>query len=227
MIAIHQPNYLPWLGFFDKARMADTFVLLDNVPYTRGSVINRNRIRTKRGCEWITIPVRHQPGELIRNVLTVDSRWEKKHWKTLLFNYSRAPCFSDLAPMLHDAYEKRWDKLADLNEALIILLLDYLSLKPRVLRASDLTVQGKSSELLVNICKAVGDREYLSGAGAKGYLDLALFEREGTAVKFQQFASPEYPQLFGKFIPNLSAIDYFFNCGRAKWWTLPNVSAVI
>lgn len=218
MIAIHQPNYLPWLGFFDKARIADCLVLLDNVPYTRGSVINRNKIKTNRGWQWITIPVYHRSDTLIEDVLTLNSRWEQVHRKTLIMNYSKAPHFSEIDSILHKIYQKRWPKLAEFNETIIRLLLDYLDLNPRIVRASELEVKGKSSGLLVNICKAVNDHEYLSGIGARDYLDLSLFGKEQIAVKFQQFRSPEYPQLFGDFIPNLSAIDYLFNCGNAKWW---------
>ena len=104
MIAIHQPNYLPWLGFFDKARLADTFVLLDNVPYTRGSVINRNKIKTKRGWEWLTVPVHNISGTIIRDITTIDSGWEKSHWKTLIFNYSGALHFKDFSAALQETY---------------------------------------------------------------------------------------------------------------------------
>jgi len=218
MIAIHQPNYLPWLGFFDKARLADTFVLLDNVPYTRGSVINRNKIKTKRGWEWLTVPVHNISGTIIRDITTIDSGWEKSHWKTLIFNYSRAPHFKDFSTALQETYAKRWVKLAELNETLIRMMFNWLGLHPNLVKASDLAVQGSSSELLVNICKAVGDRTYLSGVGAKDYFDQSVFEREGVTVKFQDFSSPEYSQRFGRFIPALSAIDYLFNGGTTKWW---------
>ena len=217
MIAIHQPNYLPWLGFFDKARIADELVLLDSVAYTRGGVGNRNRIRTKKGWEWITVPVHHPYGAEIKDIQSVDSGWEKTHWKTLFFNYHQAPYFNEVANFLQPVYQKRWHKLAEVNETLIRLILEYLGLSPRIYRSSELEVEGKSSELLVSICKAVGDREYLSGAGATGYLDVSLFEREGISVRFQQFAPPEYAQRFGDFIPNLSAVDYLFNCGARSW----------
>lgn len=217
MIAIHQPNYLPWLGFFDKARIVDTFVLLDTVPYTRGSVINRNRIKTKNGWQWITVPTHHAGGTTIRDTLTADTNWEVDHWKTLVCNYSRAKHFDDFAPAIQEVYAKKWVRLAELNETLIRLVLNYLGLHPRILRASDLSVEEKSSMLLVQICKALGEREYLSGVGAKEYLDVDLFRREGIAVKFQRFVEPKYPQLFGQFIPNLSAVDYLFNCGPNEW----------
>ena len=217
MIAIHQPNYLPWLGFFDKARIADKLVLLDNVAYTRGGVGNRNRIRTKKGLEWITVPVHYPYGAEIKDVQTVDSGWEETHWKTLFFNYHRAPYFNEVANILQPVYQKRWHKLAEVNETLIRLILKYLGLSTKIFRSSELEVEGKSSELLVSICKAAGDREYLSGVGATGYLDVNLFEREGISVRFQLFRPPEYAQRFGDFIPNLSAVDYLFNCGARSW----------
>jgi hypothetical protein len=217
MISIHQPNYLPWLGFFDKARRVDTFVLLDNVPYTRNSVCNRNKIKTARGWEWITVPVHHPLGAKIMDIETVDSGWEEAHWKTILFNYSRATYFDELSPMLRDVYAKKWRKLAEVNETLIRLVMKYLGLSARTCRASELRVDGKSTELLVNICKAVGDTEYLSGSGARDYLDLRLLREERVSVRFQQFTPPQYPQRFGEFIPNLSTIDYLFNCGAKTW----------
>jgi hypothetical protein len=168
--------------------------------------------------------VHHPSGTRIKDIETVDSGWERTHWKTLVFNYSRAPYFERLAPRLHEIYKIRWRNLAEISETLIRLVLEYLDLRPVIYRASELEVEGKSSELLVDICRAVGDWEYLSGTGAKDYLDLAVFEREGISVKFQRFSSPMYPQLFGEFIPDLSAIDYLFNCGNQKWWLQGEVS---
>ena len=217
MIGIHQPNYLPWLGFFDKARAVDTFVLLDTVPYTRGSVINRNRIKTKNGGQWITVPTHRVSGTTIRDTLTADTNWESDHWKTLVCNYSGAKHFHDFAPAIQEVYAKRWVRLAKLNETLIRLVLNSLGFHPRIVRASDLGVEGKSSMLLARICKALGEREYLSGVGAKEYLDLDLFRREGISVKFQRFVEPVYLQLFGEFISNLSVVDYLFNCGATEW----------
>jgi hypothetical protein len=222
MIAIHQPNYLPWLGFVDKARIVDTFVLLDSVPFTRGSVINRNKIKTNVGPQWITVPVHHLPGTLIADILTVDSDWEERHWKTFVFNYSRAEHFQEFVSPLQELYAKRWSKLAELNETLIRFLLDCFGLRPKILRSSELGVKGKGSELLIQICRAAGEREYLSGMGAMQYMDLALFERHGITVQFQRFEHPRYHQLFGEFVPNLSAIDYVFNCGGGQWWSHPS-----
>ena len=198
--------------------MVDNLVLLDNVPYSRNSVCNRNKIKTSRGWEWLTVPVHHRFGEEILEIETDDSGWEGKHWKTILFNYSRAPHFDEFSPGLEDIYAKRWTKLAELNEALIRLLLDYFNILTRIYKASDLGVGGKGTALLVNICKAVADGEYLSGAGADGYLEPSVFEKEGISVRFQQFVCPEYPQRFGEFIRNLSAIDYLFNCGAKAWF---------
>ena len=114
-------------------------------------------------------------------------------------------------------YAKHWVRLAELNETLIRLILGYLGFQPRIVRASGLSVEGKSSALLVNICKALGEQEYLSGAGSSEYLDLDLFQREKIVVKFQNYVEPKYPQLFGQFIPNLSAVDYLFNCAPNEW----------
>jgi hypothetical protein len=217
MIAIHQPNYLPWLGFFDKARIADTFVLLDNVQYPKGSVINRNKIKTKKGVIWIIVPVHHGRNSLINEVTTTDTGWEENHWKTLLFNYSRASHFDEFSRFFKDLYSKRWNRLVEMNETVIQYLLRSFNLHPRIVRASDLSVRGKGSRLLVDICKTLGDSEYLSGSGAKDYLDLTVFEREGITVKLQRFTSPTYSQLFGEFVPDLSAVDYLFNCGSADF----------
>jgi len=213
LVAIHQPVYLPWLGFLDKAKKADTFVLLDSVLFTRGSVINRNRIKTKRGPIWLTVPVHHRSDTLIQDVETVDCGWEKRHWKSLVCNYSRASHFGEFSGFFEKLYRQRWCLLSVVNETIIRFLFECFDIHPKVVKASNLKVQGKSSQLLVNICKAVGASTYLCGMGS-AYLNTAIFEREGIGVQFQKFVSPVYPQLFGgAFTPNLSAVDYLFNCG--------------
>ncbi len=216
MIAsIHQPNYLPWLGYFHKIANSDIFIFLDNVPYSKNNFINRNKIKTQHGETWMTVSVltKGYYGQLI-NEVKINNKipWSKIHWKTIEANYSRAAYFKDYKHLFESIYEKKWESLASLNETLIKLICDILGINNiKFIRASELNVSGKNTELLINICKAVGADTYFSGSGGKKYLDEGMFEKEGMILKYSEFQQPVYNQLWGDFIPNLSVIDLIFN----------------
>ena len=216
--AIHQPEHFSWLGFFDKARQVDTFVILDNVQFRKNYFQNRNRIRVHSGSVWITVPVltKNSSSQLIQSVSINndgDRNWRRRALKTLKQTYSRAPFWVDHCPFIEHLYECEWDKLIDLNEAIIRYLFEMLGIQAKVLRASELAVDGQKSDLILNICKRVGADIYLSGISGKEYLDLASFEQCGIAVRFQEFRHPVYPQLFEPFLPCMSIVDLLFNCG--------------
>jgi len=214
--AIHQPNFIPWSGYFYKISCCDLFVLLDTVQFEKNGYQNRNRIKTPNGVQWLTVPV-HFGGHLGQssNMVAVakNLKWGIKAWRTLQQNYGKAKYFQEYAGYFEELFSREWEALNDLNITLLLQIISWLELQPKILRASSMTVDGTSSELLVNICSEVGAGTYLSGYGGSSYMDYDLFARAGIVVETYDFISPVYPQLYGDFVPNLSILDLLFNCG--------------
>ncbi len=221
----HQPNYLPYPGFFEKILRADTFLIVDTVQFVkRGEFgwIHRNRIHadTPEGWAWLTVPVithgrYHQSIAETR----IDNRlpWRRKHWKGIQARYRNSPGFPEFAPVLAPIYEREWDSLGLLNETLIREILGFLGIGTRIVRLSDMGARGRSTELIINFCRDLGATEYLSGRHGRDYLDEAEFDRAGIGLLYQDFAGPEYEQPGrGPFVPNLSIIDMILCCGRIE-----------
>lgn len=167
---------------------------------------------------WLTVPVlsKGKFGQLIGNVgVNNDVAWGRKHWRAIEDNYAKAPYLNQYRASFEELYSKKWDKLVDLNTALIRLITGLLGInKTQFLMASELGVSGKSTDLLIDICKVIGADEYLSGTGGSlVYLDKEQFKAGGINLKYSDFKHPVYPQSFGEFIPNLSVIDLLFNMG--------------
>jgi hypothetical protein len=212
---ILQPGYLPWLGFFDQMRRADVFVHYDDVQFDKHGWRNRNRVKgPSGGPHWLTVPVHHRGWPRLQDV-EIDNRgpWARKHVATLEHFYARAPFLDRYLPELAELLLRRWDRLVALDAAVTGLLATWLGLRPRVVRASELSVPGTRSERLLAICRHFGARRYLSGSAARTYLDTALFERHGIEVVWQDYVHPVYPQQHGAFVSHLSAVDLLFNCG--------------
>jgi len=218
-IAIHQPQYLPWIGYFDKLDRADIFVLLDDVQYKKNEWQNRNRIKTAGSVQWMTVPVRFRFPQMIRDVkIAHEHNWRKKHDHALTANYNHALYFDRYRDFFRNVYLRNWNHLLDLNLHIIAYLMEKLGIQTRIVLSSRLKIREKRSDRLIAICQALGGKEYLSGPGAKVYLDLEAFKNRGIQVKFQDFHHPRYGQLFNGggnpgFVPNLSIIDLLFNCG--------------
>ncbi len=214
-ITIHQPEHMPWLGFFHKINMADVYVVLDNVQFSKNYFQNRNKVRTPDGWTWVTVPVNHSIETLIRDVIiAADPRWKRKWQDTVNYTYKKAPFFDHYFERLHNLINESWRNLSDMNVALIRLLSEFLRIKTRFFHASELDVSGKGSDLLLAICKKVGAKYYLSGISGKEYLKLHDFETENIRVIFQDFHHPIYKQLHEPFIPCMSVIDLLFNHGE-------------
>jgi hypothetical protein len=216
IVAIHQPNYLPWAGYFYKMARADCFVLFDNAQYPKGSFANRNRIKTASGVQMLTVPVRISRGhrQLMNEIeVAMEHKWPLKHWATLKNCYHRAAFFKRYESALEVIYKQRhWASLAELNEALIMVLREALGIVTPVIRASTLGIQGKVSNL--SICLKLKASGYLSGEGAEGYQDEDEFRRHGIVVTYTNFRHPaSYPQLYGDFVSHLAIVDLLFNCG--------------
>ena len=215
IVAVHQPQYLPWLGYFEKIMTADAFCYLDNVQYKKNEWQNRNRIKTVDGWQWLTVPVSYRFPQKINDVMVNNLvNWKKKHRQALQTNYRRAPFFEEYFPIFEELYARDWELISDLNIYLIEKLRVVLNLhhKPAVV-ASNLDLRDDPSDRLIDICRFFGADTYLSGQDGANYMDLDRFKQCGIRVMFQDFQHPEYPQLFKGFQSHLSIIDLLFNCG--------------
>ncbi|MDA8235171.1 MAG: WbqC family protein [Clostridia bacterium] len=215
ILAIHQPNYLPWLGFFDKLKQADLMVILDEVQFPRRDYCNRTMIKTAQGVQWLTVPVKARAATPIKDVELAESRTNlAKHWQIIVHNYGKCPYFPQYAAEMAGYFHRYHHRLAELNLALLKLVAGWLGIgTPIILESSLGRSMGKGSTRNVNICRYLGADIYLSGQGARAYNDEAAFASVGIELRYQEFRHPVYPQRYGEFIPGLSVIDYFFNTG--------------
>lgn len=220
-VAIHQPNFIPWLGYFHKLMSCDVFIFLDDVQLPRGkSFVSRVAIKSPPGESWLTVPVKGK-GDLISikdALLAEDQDWRRKHLRTLETCYAKAPYYKEAIPLLRQVYQSANNNLADFNIGLISSLVKFFTAPVHLVRSSELKVSFSDPlDHLVKLTKYVGGSEYLTGTGegSRRYLDEPAFSTEGIQVFSQSFKHPEYPQLWGEFIPNLSVIDLIFNCGSA------------
>ena len=218
-IAILQPGYLPWLGFFEQMDAADVFVLYDDVQFSKGAWANRNRIKGPNGPQWLTVPVCKKPlAKVIGDVQVSDPVWKRKHVEELHACYSKAPYFESMSGILR-VIEDAGDSLCFLTERLIALLRNYLGVYTRLIRSSVLDVHNDDpTQRLVDICRHFDANRYYCGASSRNYLDETPFAAAGIEVAYQDdcWAHPTYPQRFGSFVSHLSVVDLLFNCGPAS-----------
>ncbi len=195
---------------------SDIFVFLDDSQYGKNQVINRNKIKTAKGWTYLTVPVliKGHFGQLISEV-KIDNHinWRKKHWKSIIYNYKKAHHFDDYSSFFEDLYQSEWKKLSELNEYLIRNIAEFLDIKTKFIRSSELNIEGNATERLVNIVKAVGGDAYFSGIQSKDYMEDHLFAENDIKLIYQDFHHPIYNQLFGEFIPKMSVIDLLYNEG--------------
>jgi hypothetical protein len=214
VVAIHQPNYVPWAGYFYKIAISDTFVFLDDVQFTKGGFINRNKIKTSQGVKWLSIPVHTRIGWTLREVRWSRPDWPEKHMKTLRSAYGKAPFFEETCSWMADMVcAQPADNIADLNIRMIESLSKQLDLQCSFRCSSEFRVSKERDMRLVELTKMAGGDVYLSGYGGGTYQDANIFERAGIDVRYYDFASQQYSQLWGRFESGLSILDMLFNCG--------------
>jgi hypothetical protein len=219
LVAIHQPTFLPWLGWWDKLVRADVFVLLDDVQFPKkgGTWINRVRLLVNSEPRWVTVPVdRTYHGTRSVREMRIDSSkpWRDEILRTLTASYGRTAHFDEVMPVVEEALDGDAVGIAELDERAIRRLAGPLGIDTSPLvRQSDVGVTGSGTELLVDICRAVGGDGYLSGDGSEGYLVPELFDPAGLELRYQAFRPPRYPQQADRFVPGLSVVDALMNCG--------------
>jgi len=215
LVAIHQPNYLPWLGWFAKAAQADVFVLLDDVQFAKGGYTNRVEVKTAQGRTLLTVPVEAGgavPPRVDELTIARDARWAARHGKTLSQSYGRAPGWAALGPKVEEILASGETRLAVLNERLIRVMLDALKIETRIVRASELGPRAERGAAgVVEICRRLGAATYLSGAGGRKYNDPAAFHAAGSDLVYAAFDHPTYDQPHGAFETGLSGIDLLFS----------------
>jgi len=215
-VAILQSDYIAWKGYFDIINMVDEFILYDDVQYTKNDWRNRNQIKTNDGKQWITIPV-HQANleQMIKDTLVSNDIWRKKHWKTVVQNYSKAIHFNDYKKLFKELYLDSNEKLlSKINYRFIVAICKILGIKTKISWSMDYNLVERKTERLVAFCKQANAKSYLSGPAAKDYINDNLFETEGITLTYMDYSGyPEYNQLYPPFEHAVSIIDLIFNEG--------------
>ncbi|MBT4496496.1 MAG: WbqC family protein [Gemmatimonadetes bacterium] len=214
--AIHQPQFMPWSGYFDKMDRVDCFVLLDNVQFKKNEWQNRNRIKTAQGAQWLTVPVSFRfPAKIEEVGVNGNVNWRNKHLQALRTNYAKAPHWERMRESLEGFYERDWEHLADVNRASIEWLRRELGIDTELRVGSEMEgLSEEPTQRLVDICQQVGADSYLSGVDGAKYMEMERFADAGIEVVFQEYEPPTYPQLFGEFVSHLSVLDLVLNCGE-------------
>ncbi len=217
-ITIHQPEFLPWLGFFDKISQADLFVILDNVQFEKNYFQNRNKIRISNGWAYISAPIDKKT--ITKNIYDVKiaklNKWKIKAEKTIIQNYQKANYFNEYSDTFFNILHEDYEYLIDFNLAMIEFLFETVGIKTPMIKASEISDENlHSTDLIVDICKNTNADIYLSGPSGRDYLELNKFEN--IKVDFHNFSHPEYKQQFTEFIPYMSSIDLLFNYGAADF----------
>jgi hypothetical protein len=220
-VAGHQPNYLPWLGFFDKMRSCDLFIIEDSLLLENEGFVRRNVIKGCNGLIALTVPQEHVGDQIPINRVEISkhdrSVWKKKHWLSIKYSYCKAPFWNEFKDFFEEGYGREWRFLFDLNMYFINGIRSFFGIETPMVLSSTLHSSGKKGDLVLSQCKELGATTFLSGIGARVYLDIKKFEAQGIKVAFQDFKHPTYSQLHNGFVPNLSAIDYLFCAGKRPW----------
>ncbi len=227
LITIHQPNYLPWAGFFHKWMISDAFIILDTVQYHKNEWQNRNRIKTSQGAQWLTVPVTYRFPQTIEHVGIAAKPWARKQIAAIEQNYAKAPYLDKYWSELKPIFEQPWQDLCALNVAMIRALGAMLACEAPLLLASEMAKVSDDPTLrLIELSKALDGTAYLSGSEGRNYLQQSTFQDANLELYFQQVEAPVYPQLHGDFISHLSVLDVLFHCGDTSKEIIRNMGGM-
>lgn len=216
-IVISQPMFFPWVGLFEQIRLADIYVHYDDVQFSKGSFVNRVQIKTNKGTQWLTVPLQNLTlGQEIREVQLSQKKWRASHLAFLSQSYSKAPYKNDMLKLVEQVYNNDYTNISELAIASLEAVCSYFGIgNPRnFLYSSQLEIKGKSTQRVLEIVKYLKGTIYVTGHGARNYLDHELSEREGVTVEYMDYQKKAYPQLHGVFTPYVSILDLIANIGK-------------
>lgn len=214
IISIHQPNYIPWLGYFYKISQSDCFIFLDDAQYSNEGMHNYHYIKTPQGPIRLKVPVQQTLGDKINEVRTKDELdWKNKHLRLIESNYIQAKFFKEVFNDLQSLYSPDYKSIAKMNSSIIIFICKKLGLKTEFLESSSLNIYSSKEEKIIDICQALNANVYLSGTGARAYQNEENFIRRGIQLNYLEYKPFVYPQLWNGFYANVSVVDYLMNCG--------------
>lgn len=224
-VAIHQPDYIPWLGLFYKMYLSDIFIHLDDAQYSNEAAHNFNTIKTAQGAYRLKFPVEQHLGDLIDQVRPrYELKWREKHLKTLEMNYTKAKYFKEVYPGIKDVYMVDYPNVAELNIAINEYIAGQFGIKPKFIKASQFGFETKREEKVIDLCVAVCGTRYISGNGARVYQEESHFTDRGVELTYLDYKPIAYPQLWKEFLPCMSVLDYIFNCGYDWDYVLKKVA---
>jgi hypothetical protein len=217
-VAIVQSNYIPWKGYFDMIAAVDEFILYDDMQYTRRDWRNRNQIKTPQGVQWLTVPVqvKGKYDQKIKETLIDGSDWAARHWKSLTQNYRRAPHFDEIAAWIEPLYTaETYTHISQLNRRFIEAICNYLGIKTVITNSWDYTPVDGKTERLADLCAQAGGMEYISGPGAKDYVEESIFTDMNIKLTWFDYAGyQQYSQQWGEFTHGVTILDLLFNTGK-------------
>jgi hypothetical protein len=217
IVSTYRPYFAPFSAFFAKASKSDALVLLDSVQFPRGTTwITRNRFKNDQGTLWMTIPV-WKKGLGLQKINEVkicrEGRWANKHLASLKSAYAKAPFFEDHLTFFRDIFHKEIESLCEFNLEIIRYLMQCFSIQTKLLLLSEMGIESVEPRLSLEICGKLGASVFLAQSSARKYIPERLFRDRAIVLDFFRPQTPVYPQLWGPFLPNLSALDMLFNCG--------------
>jgi len=220
-ISISQPAYLPWLGYLERIYLSDLHVILDHVPDGKKSMVNRNKIRTREGWNWLTIPIKSKnrySGIPIKDLeINNESDWKTNHWKSIQGSYAKSNFFHNYSKYIEQIYNQEYIFLKDINEKLTELLLKNFSINTPLIKSSSLNIKSTKSQLILDICKHFDTQIYISGPFGRDYLDMDKFNDAQIKIFFHDYKHPKYIQNFDGFESYMSSLDLLFNCGDESY----------
>ncbi|MBT5847461.1 MAG: WbqC family protein [Verrucomicrobiales bacterium] len=216
-VVISQPMYFPWVGMLEQMRLADVFVHLDDAQFSKGGFFNRVQLKTAEGTPWFTVPLaENKLGQLLNEIRMADHDWRRKQLATLKQTYAAAPHVEEMLGLVESVFKNEHESLAALSAASVEMLAEFFEIMPKEIQwSSAMGVEGTGSARVLAVCEALGAERYVTGHGAREYLNHESFEAADIRVEYLDYQKREYPQLHGAFTPFVSALDLAANCGRA------------
>ena len=216
-VVISQPMYFPWVGMLEQMRLADVFVHLDDAQFSKGGFFNRVQLKTAAGTPWFTVPLaENKRGQLLNEMRMAEHDWRRKQLATLKQTYAAAPHVEEMLGLVESVFKNEHESLAALSAASVEMLAEFFEITPKEIQwSSAMGVEGTGSARVLAVCEALGAERYVTGHGAREYLNHESFEAAGIRVEYLDYQKREYPQLHGAFTPFVSALDLAANCGRA------------